>query len=224
MSRPDRFTVADISVGYALMVLKVIGLFDQAPASLQAYYGRLRQRPGLRAGEGGAEERGERKGRRADAAAQRAVVKTRRGISPSKTAGGKINDPGHRTGQLVPSARLALARAKGLAFRGTHLDLRPDAEVDRGLRCAAAALGVGKGERVAFLGLNQPMFFFVMFAAARLGAIFVPLNFRLTGPELAFMIEDCAATRSDRRRTAPSRRRAATRAANVAEGLPRGRG
>ncbi len=62
--------------------------------------------------------------------------------------------------------------------------------------CAArlAALGIKKGERVAFLGLNQPMFFFVMFAAARLGAIFVPLNFRLTGPELAFMIEDCAAS------------------------------
>ena len=38
------------------------------------------------------------------------------------------------------------------------------------------------------------MFFFVMFAVARLGAIFVPLNFRLTGPELAFMIEDCAAS------------------------------
>ncbi len=54
--------------------------------------------------------------------------------------------------------------------------------------------GVVKGERVAFLGLNQPMFFFVMFAAARLGAIFAPLNFRLTGPELAFMIEDCAAS------------------------------
>ena len=29
-----------------------------------------------------------------------------------------------------------------------------------------------------------------MFAAARLGAIFVPLNFRLTGPELEFIIND----------------------------------
>src|SRR5260370_41448575 len=57
-----------------------------------------------------------------------------------------------------------------------------------------AWLGVAKGERVAFLGLNQPTFFFALFAAARLGAIFVPLNFRLTGPELAFMIEDCAAS------------------------------
>ena len=40
-----RFTVADISVGYALMLLKITELFDQAPASLQAYYGRLRERP-----------------------------------------------------------------------------------------------------------------------------------------------------------------------------------
>jgi fatty-acyl-CoA synthase len=61
--------------------------------------------------------------------------------------------------------------------------------------CAArlSALGVAKGERVAFLGHNQPMFFLSMFATARLGAIFVPLNFRLTGPELAFMIEDSGA-------------------------------
>ncbi len=54
-------------------------------------------------------------------------------------------------------------------------------------------LGVAKGDRVAFLGHNQPMFLFAMFACARLGAIFVPLNFRLTGPELGFMIEDCTA-------------------------------
>jgi len=41
----DRFTAADISIGYALMMLKVIGLFDQAPESLRAYYHRLRERP-----------------------------------------------------------------------------------------------------------------------------------------------------------------------------------
>jgi fatty-acyl-CoA synthase len=42
-------------------------------------------------------------------------------------------------------------------------------------------------------GITKLMFLFTMFAATRLGAIFVPLNFRLTGPELAFMLEDCAA-------------------------------
>ena len=43
-----RFTVADISIGYALMLLKITGLFAQAPASLQAYYGRLRERPAFK--------------------------------------------------------------------------------------------------------------------------------------------------------------------------------
>jgi fatty-acyl-CoA synthase len=50
--------------------------------------------------------------------------------------------------------------------------------------------GVRHGDRVAFLGLNQPAFFETMFGAVRLGAIFVPLNFRLTTAELAFIIED----------------------------------
>lgn len=83
---------------------------------------------------------------------------------------------------------------KALYFEGrtwTYGQMQGEIEL-----CASrlAALGVGKGDRVAFLGLNQPMFFFSMFATARLGGIFVPLNFRLTGPELAFMINDCAAT------------------------------
>ena len=52
------------------------------------------------------------------------------------------------------------------------------------------ALGVNPGDRVGFLGLNHPRFFFTLFATAKLDAIFVPLNFRLTGPELSFIIRD----------------------------------
>ena len=48
MPPPAAFTVADISVAYALMLLKVVRLFDEAPASLQAYYERLRERPAFR--------------------------------------------------------------------------------------------------------------------------------------------------------------------------------
>lgn len=55
------------------------------------------------------------------------------------------------------------------------------------------ALGVGRGDRVAFLGLNQPDFLFLLFACARLGAIFVPLNFRLSGPEIAAIVADAGA-------------------------------
>ena len=50
--------------------------------------------------------------------------------------------------------------------------------------------GVNPGDRVGFIGLNHPRFLFTLFGAAKLGAVFVPLNFRLTGPELAFIISD----------------------------------
>jgi fatty-acyl-CoA synthase len=54
-------------------------------------------------------------------------------------------------------------------------------------------IGVRLGDRVAFFGLNQPMFLFTLFASARLGAIFVPLNFRFTGPEVAASVGDAEA-------------------------------
>jgi fatty-acyl-CoA synthase len=69
----------------------------------------------------------------------------------------------------------------------TYGDLnRQTSSVAHGL----AALGVCHGDRVAYLGLNHPRFLLTLFGAAKLGAIFVPLNFRLTAPELAFIIRD----------------------------------
>jgi fatty-acyl-CoA synthase len=50
--------------------------------------------------------------------------------------------------------------------------------------------GIKKGDRVAFLSLNQPELLQAYFACSRLGAILVPLNYRLTGPELAYIIND----------------------------------
>lgn len=50
--------------------------------------------------------------------------------------------------------------------------------------------GVVAGDRVAYLAFNHHTFLECMFGCARIGAIFVPLNFRLTGPELAFMLDD----------------------------------
>ncbi len=50
--------------------------------------------------------------------------------------------------------------------------------------------GVCVGDRVGFLGFNQPSFIETLFATVALGAIFVPLNFRLTGEELTFIIGD----------------------------------
>ncbi len=54
--------------------------------------------------------------------------------------------------------------------------------------------GVRFGDRVAYLGNNHPSFVEALFASTNLGAIFVPLNTRLSGPELAYMLTDSGAT------------------------------
>lgn len=50
--------------------------------------------------------------------------------------------------------------------------------------------GVAAGGRVGYLGPNHPAFVETMFAAHLLGAVFVPLNFRLAAPEISYMVED----------------------------------
>ncbi|MDN5918480.1 MAG: long-chain fatty acid--CoA ligase [Pseudonocardia sp.] len=52
------------------------------------------------------------------------------------------------------------------------------------------ALGVERGDRVAYLGPNHPSFLETLFATTALGAVFVPLNFRLTAPELDHLVRD----------------------------------
>lgn len=55
-------------------------------------------------------------------------------------------------------------------------------------------LGVGPGDRIAYLGQNHPVSLFLVFACARLGAIYVPLNWRLTPSEHEHMLRDSGST------------------------------
>ena len=55
---------------------------------------------------------------------------------------------------------------------------------------ALSKLGVRAGDRVGYLGPNHPATLQTFFAAGLLGAIFVPLNHRLSAPELAYIIQD----------------------------------
>lgn len=52
---------------------------------------------------------------------------------------------------------------------------------------------VEAGDRVAVLSYNNPEMLELQFACTRLGAIFVPLNFRLAVPELEYIVSDCTA-------------------------------
>lgn len=53
--------------------------------------------------------------------------------------------------------------------------------------------GIGDGDRVAYLGLNSATFILTMLGCFRLGAIFVPVNFRLAGPELEQVLRQSGA-------------------------------
>ncbi|NUR58284.1 MAG: long-chain fatty acid--CoA ligase [Catenulispora sp.] len=54
--------------------------------------------------------------------------------------------------------------------------------------------GVRRGDRVAYLGPNHPAYLEALFAAGLIGAVFVPLNTRLTVPELRHQLEDSGST------------------------------
>jgi long-chain acyl-CoA synthetase len=53
---------------------------------------------------------------------------------------------------------------------------------------ALQSMGVGLGDRVAVMATNSPEYVEVYYACARLGACFVPLNFRAKQEELSFML------------------------------------
>ena len=93
-------------------------------------------------------------------------------------------------GRWLAARAAASPSRRALTFEGTTLTYgRLQDRIDR-LAADLRRGGVCHGDRVGFLGLNQPAFLETLMAASRLGAIFVPLNFRLTGPELTFIVGD----------------------------------
>ncbi|MFH1136801.1 MAG: long-chain fatty acid--CoA ligase [Pseudomonadota bacterium] len=50
--------------------------------------------------------------------------------------------------------------------------------------------GIRKGERIAALLANSHVFLEILFAASKIGAVMVPLNFRLAAPELEYILND----------------------------------
>ena len=59
-------------------------------------------------------------------------------------------------------------------------------------RALKSVLGVGRGDRVAILSANHPDYLVLLYACARLGALLVPLNWRLAVPEQLFILADAS--------------------------------
>ncbi|MCE9570205.1 MAG: long-chain fatty acid--CoA ligase [Rhodocyclales bacterium] len=76
-------------------------------------------------------------------------------------------------------------------FQGHDVSYAALAAMVEQLAAALAASTVRRGDCVAFLGFNSPEMLALLFACARLGALFMPLNWRLAGPEHQQMLQDC---------------------------------
>jgi fatty-acyl-CoA synthase len=78
-----------------------------------------------------------------------------------------------------------LATGRGLTYAAL------DDAIDRAAHVLRDLVGASPGERVAVLSRNSAEMLVLHFACVRAGAIFVPLNWRLSSSEIAFMIGDC---------------------------------
>lgn len=81
--------------------------------------------------------------------------------------------------------------AVAIRFGGRDWPYAALADETQRLAAALAASGVKRGQCVALLDLNGPATIALLFACARLGALFMPLNWRLAVPEQQQMLADC---------------------------------
>src|ERR1700737_5510767 len=55
------------------------------------------------------------------------------------------------------------------------------------------ALGIKASERIAYLGKNSDIYFELLLGAMKANVVMAPVNWRLAGPEVAFIVDDCKA-------------------------------
>ena len=93
-------------------------------------------------------------------------------------------------GQTILKSAALFPQQPALRFEGelqTYADL---SDRIRKLAPILIELGVRRGDRVGYMGLNHPTFLEAVYACSCIGAIFVPLNFRLTSSEASFIVGD----------------------------------
>lgn len=76
-----------------------------------------------------------------------------------------------------------------LVFEGAHFTYAETLARVRRLATALADLGIGRGDTIAALDTNSHRYVEAYYAAATLGAVFVPVNYRAKLPELRHMLE-----------------------------------
>jgi fatty-acyl-CoA synthase len=80
-----------------------------------------------------------------------------------------------------------------LIFEGETFDYAAfHTRIEQTARALKAEFSIGRGDRVAIISLNRPDYLVLLYACARLGAMLVPLNWRLAVAEQLFILRDAA--------------------------------
>src|SRR3954453_20722469 len=94
---------------------------------------------------------------------------------------------------MIRDQAKSLGDAVAYEFEGRQTSF---AEFDRKTNRVAnalKALGVQRGERIAYLGKNSDAYFELLLGAIKANVVMAPVNWRLAGPEIAFIVGDCKA-------------------------------
>ncbi|MBI4340030.1 MAG: long-chain-fatty-acid--CoA ligase [Chloroflexi bacterium] len=94
------------------------------------------------------------------------------------------------TSEFLTLSSSIVPERTAMIFEGKRISYSQLQERVNRLADALAKLGVGAGDRVAAIQVNCNEHIEAYFAAAKLDAIYVPMNFRVKSDELAFMLKD----------------------------------
>ncbi len=74
---------------------------------------------------------------------------------------------------------------------GRHFNYKEYKQTVDKIGAGLQSIGIGKGDRIAVLGKNSVEFFLLYGTAAAIGAIVLPINWRLSPDEVAYNFNDC---------------------------------
>jgi len=94
-------------------------------------------------------------------------------------------------GEFLTKRALITPDREALVYENMRIDFTGMNERANRLADAMKKLGVGHGDRVCMLAFNEPEYYDMFFGLGKIGAILVPINYRLAGPEMQFIISDC---------------------------------
>ncbi|WP_432034108.1 fatty acid--CoA ligase [Streptomyces antibioticus] len=82
-----------------------------------------------------------------------------------------------------PDAAALICENRTLTYEDLH-------RASNRLAHALRAAGLGEGDRVAYLGKESEHYYEALFACAKTGTVLVPVNWRLTAPEVSHILQD----------------------------------